>query len=294
MPSRVIKGEINTSDSLSNVSIEAELTFRALLLACDDYGRFDGRLAVLKAALFPLRDRMTEARIDACMGELEREGCLRRYSIGCRPYLCLPNWERHRSKGRRANASRYPDPPETGQSATSSEILGTPRKSEELHDRLGSEGRVASSECRTAADAAARPAAPAPKRARGRTDPPERWPEALRTPLVRRLWHTRPWLLQPDPPKPHCVRAWIYVEVERCLDWHRAQGKNAADWVAAAANWVGKSDDRYWPEGIPRAAPFHELARQNPEKYLPREIREAQDREAQTQPELHAIQGGAA
>ncbi len=33
MPSRVIRGEINRSDSLSHVSVEAELTFDRLLLA---------------------------------------------------------------------------------------------------------------------------------------------------------------------------------------------------------------------------------------------------------------------
>jgi hypothetical protein len=56
VPSRVIRGEINSSDSLSRVSLGADLTFRALIVAVDDYGRIDARPAMLKAALFPVRD----------------------------------------------------------------------------------------------------------------------------------------------------------------------------------------------------------------------------------------------
>jgi len=47
MPSRVVRGDINASDSLSRVSLEADLTFRALLVAVDDYGRLDARPAFL-------------------------------------------------------------------------------------------------------------------------------------------------------------------------------------------------------------------------------------------------------
>jgi len=143
MPSRVIKGEINASDSLSRVSIEAELTFRAILLACDDYGRFDGRTSVLKAALFPLRDEMDPKRIEACVAELWREGCIVRFVNRGRPYLACANWERHRAKGRRGTTSKYPDPADA-----TSEILGTACVSEELNARVGD--RCAGDEARCA------------------------------------------------------------------------------------------------------------------------------------------------
>lgn len=111
MPSRVIRGEINRSDSLSRVSIEAELTFRALLLAVDDYGRFDGRLPVLLAELFPLRRDVGEAALARWLEELVTEGCVAVYRVEDRPYLHLPKWEKHRGKGRRAAESKYPNPP---------------------------------------------------------------------------------------------------------------------------------------------------------------------------------------
>lgn len=268
MPARVIRGEINSSDSLSRVSIEADLTFRALLVAVDDYGRFDARMGVLKAALFPLRDEMTPKRIERALAELEGVGCLRRYESGGRAYLCLPNWERHRGKGRRGNESRYPEPtpPSETQRGASAEILGSECGSADLPDRV--EGREARDEGREARVRAPRAARSAP-----RTPPPESWPDALREPLIRRLWRTRPHLLLPEPPKPHCTRAWIYAEAENCLDWHRKEARTAADWVAAAANWIAKSDARQWPEGLPRAAPLHDLAARDPDRYLPRELR---------------------
>lgn len=107
---------------------------------------------------------------------------------------------------------------------------------------------------------------------KGRTDPPESWPEPLRLPLIARVWRTRPWLLMPDSPKPHCTRSFIYAEAEKCLDWHRKEGRRCADWVAAAANWIAKADGDRWPEGIPRATAFHSLALENPGRYLPREL----------------------
>ena len=115
MPSRVIRAEINSSDSLSRVSMEADLTFRALLVAVDDYGRFDGRLAVLKATLFPTRE-ISPKKLEGWLAELDAEGCIQRYEVDGRPYVALTGWERHRGKGRRADESRFPSPPERSQS----------------------------------------------------------------------------------------------------------------------------------------------------------------------------------
>jgi hypothetical protein len=118
----VVRDGANTSDSLSRVSIEAELLFRALILAVDDYGRLDGRLPIVKSRCFPLRESFTEQRIDELLDELtrcdpppepggERSGPVERYEAEGLPFLRLVNWERHRGKSRRAKESRYPAPP---------------------------------------------------------------------------------------------------------------------------------------------------------------------------------------
>ncbi len=112
MPSRVIRGEINSSVSLNRVSIGADLTFRALLTAVDDFGRCDARREMLKAALFPVRADAPPDLVMEWVRELEVEGCVQLYEVDGRPYLSMCAWEKHVSRQRRAKASRYPDPPE--------------------------------------------------------------------------------------------------------------------------------------------------------------------------------------
>lgn len=109
MPSRIMRAEINRSHSLSRVSLQADLMFRALILEADDYGRLDARAAILKAQLFPLRE-ISHEEIDAWLSELIEEGCVYRYTVEDRPYLELTGWEKHRGKGRRSAISRYPSP----------------------------------------------------------------------------------------------------------------------------------------------------------------------------------------
>lgn len=112
MPTRVTQGAINTSGSLSKVSIGADLTFRALIVACDDYGRIDGRLPVLKGALFPLRDEATLKKIDGWLAELAAgpDAPILRYVVNGRPFIALTGWEKHRGKGRRGRTSKCPEP----------------------------------------------------------------------------------------------------------------------------------------------------------------------------------------
>lgn len=138
MPARVIRGYINASRSLSRVSMHADLTFRALLVAADDYGRFDAEPRLLKAALYPLRDEVTPADVRGWVDELAGDGCVRLYEVDGREFLELKGWERHRCNGRRAKTSKFPDPP--GVSEPSEETPGDPRisgtaspASEDLH-----------------------------------------------------------------------------------------------------------------------------------------------------------------
>ena len=127
MPSRVIRSEINRSESLSRVSPCAELTFRALLTEVDDYGRFDARPKALKAALFPLRDEFTAEMIFAWVTELHADGCVRIYTgTDQREYLQLSGWEKHRGSAKRAERSKYPDSLAPGDSPEIRGIFGDP------------------------------------------------------------------------------------------------------------------------------------------------------------------------
>lgn len=213
MPSRVIRGEINSSDSLSQVSPEAELAFRALLHAVDDYGRCDARPAALKAALFPMRSGFTAKKVRALIDELSAlpDPPVRSYSHNGREYLWLPKFEKHRSGGRRAAESKYPKPPEIDPQ----EILGNPRNSEEILP--SSEKRVASSEKRVAEHSA-------PRGAHTRS-PETECPESLTPEQFEAL---RAWCSEKYP----TLVTELPAIWDRCISWARATGVLRRNWYA--------------------------------------------------------------
>lgn len=132
MPSRVVRGEINASRSLSRVSMEADLTFRALVVAVDDYGRLDADPLMLKAVLFPRRPEVTVEKLEAWIAELGAEGCVQLYQADGGSYLCLTGWEKHRGNGRRAGASRFPGPDSPGGGEPIQDRTGAARSAQEI------------------------------------------------------------------------------------------------------------------------------------------------------------------
>ena len=144
MPSRVIRGGINTSESLSRVSLGANLCFRALVSAVDDYGRIDARPAILRATLFPLLlDQVSTEDVAGWLDELahsddpERHpgagcsgpSCVVVYEVEGYFYLHLPKWEIHRGKTKRGGRSRWPGPPDDqGSPRIPADPRGSPRK----------------------------------------------------------------------------------------------------------------------------------------------------------------------
>ena len=51
MPNRIIKESIRTSDSINELNWFEEVLFYRLMVSCDDYGRFDGRIAIIRYGL---------------------------------------------------------------------------------------------------------------------------------------------------------------------------------------------------------------------------------------------------
>ncbi len=136
MPSRVIRGSINSSESLARVSLEADHLFRCLLNHVDDHGRYDARPGVLRGVLYPLRPEVTEADISTRIAELadidEELPPVRLYEVDGRQYLELTGWEKHRGKSRRAETSRWPSPtrppvlPEDANEKAATDLCGPP------------------------------------------------------------------------------------------------------------------------------------------------------------------------
>jgi hypothetical protein len=108
MPNRIIKESVCTSDSIDQLGWFEEVLFYRLIVNCDDFGRFDGRTAVIKNRLFPLKDNLTLKNVESAINKLARVGLVVPYESGGKPFLSLPTWNEHQSV--RAKRSRYPEP----------------------------------------------------------------------------------------------------------------------------------------------------------------------------------------
>lgn len=108
MPNRILKESICTSEDINGLTWFEEVLFYRLIVNCDDYGRMDARPAILKAKLFPLKDRIALRDIQHALVKLADTGCLVLYQVKNRPYLYLPTWEVHQRI--RTKKSKYPGP----------------------------------------------------------------------------------------------------------------------------------------------------------------------------------------
>lgn len=107
MPSRIIKQSICTSESMASLSWFEQIVFIRLIVSVDDYGRYDGRPAIIKGSLFPLED-VTEKAIRAALQTLSTSGMVKLYTVGGRSTLELVNWRKYNVP--RAKESKYPAP----------------------------------------------------------------------------------------------------------------------------------------------------------------------------------------
>lgn len=110
MPNRIIKESICVSDSIDALSWFEEVLFYRLIVTVDDYGRFDGRVPVIKNRLFPLKDNVTAKSVRDGINKLASVGLVFLYECDGKPYLRLPTWNDHQNV--RAKKSKYPAPPE--------------------------------------------------------------------------------------------------------------------------------------------------------------------------------------
>jgi hypothetical protein len=108
VPNRILKESICTSDRIDTLSLFEEVLYYRLIVSCDDYGRFDGRPAIIKNRLFPLKENLTIKNVSAAINTLARAGLVALYEFEGKPFLYLPTWNEHQNI--RAKKSRYPSP----------------------------------------------------------------------------------------------------------------------------------------------------------------------------------------
>jgi len=121
MPNRILKESICRSPNLDKLAAEEERFFYRLLVQCDDFGRFDGRPAIIKGACFPLKQRITPKAIDRMLAAIRDAGLIFVYTVGGMPYIQVAKWLDHQTP--RAKNSKYPDPNGDALDLISSEII---------------------------------------------------------------------------------------------------------------------------------------------------------------------------
>ncbi|MFB7463107.1 hypothetical protein ACFCZ1_06290 [Streptomyces sp. NPDC056224] len=109
---RTIKPEAFVSESLAEVSVEAERTFFGLLTQSDDHGRHRDNAAIIAGLLWPLRAEHTSVHVEDDLHQLAAAGLICRYT-GCdgRRYLHIVTWSQHQ-KIDKPSQSRLPSCPQ--------------------------------------------------------------------------------------------------------------------------------------------------------------------------------------
>jgi hypothetical protein len=108
MPNRIMKDSICTSPNIDQLSRDAEVFFYRLIVQCDDFGRMDARLPILRAKCYPLQiDRVSQDDIRAWLAELANACLVTLYTVDGADYLQMRTWDRHQQI--RAKRSKYPD-----------------------------------------------------------------------------------------------------------------------------------------------------------------------------------------
>lgn len=108
MPNRIIRETICTSDSIDGLSWFEEVLFYRLIVSCDDFGRYDGRTAVIKNRLFPLKENLTLKTVENALHGLASAGLVVLYKSQGGRFLYLPTWGKYQQQ--RAKVSKYPEP----------------------------------------------------------------------------------------------------------------------------------------------------------------------------------------
>lgn len=112
---RTIHPSYPDSESLSRVSLEADMLFPRLWSVCDDAGRARADLSFLCHRLFPRRRNM-EMMLRIWLDELEREQCIKRYKANDVEYLHVVNWRKYQTICH-PTPSKLPAPPNSAKTS---------------------------------------------------------------------------------------------------------------------------------------------------------------------------------
>jgi len=92
---RMIKPEFFESETLMRVSLESQLTFIGIWCHCDDYGCCMANSRRLLGQIYPLRDDVTEKKMDAMLLELVKEKLIVPIDYDGKKLFIVRTWFEH-------------------------------------------------------------------------------------------------------------------------------------------------------------------------------------------------------
>jgi hypothetical protein len=131
MPQRFLRPGITNSDRWNKCSFEAQSLFIRLLTLVDDWGRFDGRIAILHSHCFALRSDIDAQRTAALRSEMQTNELIEVYQVEGKEYVQILQWkERVRANSRgEPTPSRWPDPPAVNPQDSAADRSDAPQNS---------------------------------------------------------------------------------------------------------------------------------------------------------------------
>jgi hypothetical protein len=264
---RTVKPEFFTSLTVAGLSVEARLTFIGLWTHVDDQGRCVDDPRLIKAAVWPLDDRIS-SDVERDLKELTESSLILRYKVGERSYLCVRAWDEHQrinrpTKSKLPAPPEDPEPPSSGNRAspqpvetpvdspdripsTSESVTAhAPLTEDSLTERNREQGKEQGKEQGLATPPAS-PREPASKRG---TRLPDDF--AVTADMVT-------WARQNHP---HVNGAY---ETQKFVDyWRGRSGKDATkvDWIGTWRNWIRKADENTRGRGVATGANRHTTQR---------------------------------
>ena len=107
MPNRILREGINSSVRVNQLSVEAEVFYRRLMSAVDDYGRTEALVELLLARLYPLKVlQISVSDLAEWIDECISAGLMTLYVVDSKAFIELVDFNQQK----RAKASKCPSP----------------------------------------------------------------------------------------------------------------------------------------------------------------------------------------
>lgn len=97
---RSLKPEAFTSETLAACTVQARWTFAGLWCYVDDEARGRANVGLIKAAVWPLDDDVTNGRVSELLDELEAARLICRYEVDGKHYMHVVNFSEHQHPNR--------------------------------------------------------------------------------------------------------------------------------------------------------------------------------------------------